>query len=242
MAAHSGGNVTGLSVRERGMTSSVPYGGYWQRKRMLEQRPRFPVVRWWSDEKLCEIEEIYYNAVKQSRSILDIGAGNLCIRRKFLRAGYQGRYDTLDIGAEYSYTYDSLSAVKCTYEAIICLDVVEHMSLQDALTMIRQACELLAPGGVLVLQTPNARCIRSPLGWDMTHLHCYNPNDLWAYLSDLELDVTVYRVVFGREHPTVLARLKSSLSAYIIAHLLGCDYADNIGAIAHKSGPTHSER
>ena len=45
MAAHSRGNAAGLSVRERGMTSSLLHAGYWQRMRMLEQRPRFPVVR-----------------------------------------------------------------------------------------------------------------------------------------------------------------------------------------------------
>jgi 2-polyprenyl-3-methyl-5-hydroxy-6-metoxy-1,4-benzoquinol methylase len=104
-------------------------------------------------------------------SVLDIGAGDLRIMRKLRNAGYTGEYHTQDISAEYSYTYKSLSEVKRTYGTILCLDVIEHLSLQEGLALIDTVVGMLEENGVLILLTANARSINSPLSWDMTHLH-----------------------------------------------------------------------
>ncbi len=211
------------------------YSQFWDRKHLAAEAPRFPVVRWWNTDGLAQIEAIYFDAVKNAASLLDVGAGDLRIRRKFQAAGFSGLYETIDPGGEHRHTYASIDQVKRKFEAILCLDVIEHMPLAEGLDLLQQMTALLAPGGVLVLQTPNARCIRNPMGWDMTHLHCYNARDLWSYLTNLGYySVTGYRVEFCPARQAPFASIKSFLSKAVIVQLLGCDYAENLGFIARS--------
>ncbi len=173
------------------------FKNYWLRKRQLESSiPHFPVVKWYRSEDLCDIEKIYFETIKNCPSILDVGAGDLRLKIKLESAGFTGEYHTQDISSEYSHTYTQLSEIDRKYNAILCLDVIEHMPLQEGLAMIRKMKSLLTSKGVLILQTPNARCVRNPMAWDMTHIHCYNLPDLWAYLTAEGFQATGYRVVF----------------------------------------------
>jgi hypothetical protein len=229
------GDTSGSTPSLVNEQDDIVYGSYWRRKHILFQPvPAFPVKRWWRTDRLSEIERIYSEALKRSPSILDVGAGDLSIMRKFKSAGYSGEYHTLDPGEEYTHTYRDLAEVNRTYGAILCLDVIEHLAFQQGLRMLTRLTELLEPGGVMVLQTPNARCIRYPASWDMTHLHIYNAPDLWAYLSGLGLTVEGFRIVFSSEHPSIADRIRGLAGAFIASRLLGCDYADNIAMIASK--------
>ena len=213
----------------------IAYQSYWRRKQLVSQPvPAFPLKRWWSTAGLSEIERIYFEAVKLSPGILDVGAGDLSIARKFKSAGYSGEYHTLDPGQEYRHTYKDLAEVSGKYGAIVCMDVIEHMPLQQGLRMLIKMVELLEPGGVMVIQTPNARCIRNPASWDMTHLQCYNAHDLWAYMEGLGLTVEGFRVFFGPERPGISQKIRELAATFITTQLLGCDYADNIAMIGRK--------
>ncbi|HEY2804720.1 MAG TPA: methyltransferase domain-containing protein [Gemmatimonadales bacterium] len=216
------------------MTSGA-FDGYWRRKQLLEAPPRFPVRRWWDGEALCDIERVYLAAIGAARTLLDVGAGDLRIRRRFQAAGFRGVYHTQDIGGEFNYDYASLEEVKQSYDAILCLDVVEHIGLAGGLALLGRLIDLLTPGGVLIVQTPNARCIRHPSGWDMTHVHAYNAPDLWAWLTAQGLACDGFRVRFGRPARAPHTVLLESLSAFVVTRLLGADYADNIALIARKA-------
>ena len=115
------------------------------------------------------------------------------------KRGLTATYHTQDIGDEFEYTYSDLSQVTRTYDAVVCMDVLEHLDVAGSLAMLHRLLSLVRPGGVFALQTPNASFHRHPLSWDMTHLHAYNPVDLWAYLTALGTNTVVYRVMFG--HP-----------------------------------------
>ncbi len=108
------------------------------------------------------------------------------------------------------------------------------MPLEAGLLLLTQAVERLAAGGVLVIQTPNARCIRHPLSWDMTHVQCYNVTDLWAFLTTLGLETTGYRVCFSAKRRGIINRAQTLLQRCVITRLANCDYADNISLVACK--------
>jgi hypothetical protein len=217
------------------MTKDLIYLNYWQRKELLRtQVPIFSVIKWWQSHQLCDVEKIIFDNVKDRKNILDIGAGDLKLKHKFQQAGYSGDYHTQDIGEEFAYDYHDLGEIKNQYSAIICLDVIEHLSLAEGLSLIHKLSSLLAADGVIILQTPNGRCIRNPLISDMTHIHCYNLPDLWAYLTCMSLRVEGFRVVFGTVDKSYLQRLQELLARYIITRLFGLDYADNILVVAHK--------
>ncbi len=215
--------------------SDPAYDKYWQRKKLLMAgAPDFPVRWWWHDEaQLCDIEQVYLDAVRHAANLLDVGAGDLRMMRRLQRAGFAGRYDTQDIGIEHSYTFQSVDDVTSTYDAILCLDVIEHLPLRDGLALLLRLVDLLRPGGTLVVQTPNAHCIRAPLGWDMTHLHCYSAQDLWAFFTSCGLSTQAWRVVFRTEQVSVASRFRFLLER-VTTRILRCDYADNIAVIATK--------
>ena len=219
------------------MSSANPaYETYWKRKQLTIQSAgrEFPVRRWWDTEELSEIERVYFEAIRNAPRLLDVGAGDLRVMRKMQRAGFRGAYHTQDIGEEGTYTYRDLSDVRQTYGAVLCLDVIEHLTLEDGLLLLKRMTSLLDPGGVLILQTANASYIPEPRSWDMTHLHTYNVMDLWAYLTCEGMDVAGYRVVFREPGWGPVRKLKFAVSAYVKKNVLGCDFANNIALVARR--------
>lgn len=190
--------------------------------------------RWWETDSLCDIERVYFDAVRNASSLLDVGAGDLRIMRKFQAAGFAGEYHTQDIGTEGRYTYRDVGEVKRKYGAILCLDMIEHLPLQEGLSMLRTVVALLEPGGALVIQTPNAAYLPDPRSWDMTHIHLYNAGDLWAWLTCEGLETTVYRVTIRDEHPGPIVSARLAITDYLKRKILGCDFASNIAAVARR--------
>lgn len=219
------------------MAGHPAYDTYWKRKELLRRSwPEFPVRRWWESEGLCEIERVYFDAVRAAPSLLDVGAGDLRVMRKLQAAGYRGEYHTQDIGAEGRHTYRTLEEVGRPYGAILCLDVLEHLPLDAGLGLVRRMISLLSPGGALVIQTPNAAYLPSPLAWDMTHVQLYNIQDLWAFLTCEGLAVEGYRVAIGPERPGPAVAARTAIASYVKRKILGCDFANNIALVARTAG------
>jgi hypothetical protein len=112
--------------------------------------------------------------------------------------------------------------------------VLEHLPLQAGLGMVRAMIALLEPGGALVIQTPNAAYLPDPRSWDMTHLHVYNAGDLWAYLTCEGLSAEIYRVALRDPTPSPMVAMRLAITDYVKKKILGCDFANNIAAIARK--------
>jgi hypothetical protein len=217
------------------MNKELIYLNYWKRKELLKSGvPPFTLLRWYPSKELCEVEKVIFNKLMNRDTVLDVGAGDLRTMLKFQQAGYSGKYHTQDIGEEFTYTYKTLDEISNSYAAILCLDVIEHLQLPEGLSLLHRLVDLLEIDGMIVIQTPNARCIRNPLAWDITHVHCYNINDLWAYLTCMGLQVEGYRVVFDVKYISWTQQIYKLISRYIITRLLGLDYADNIVLIATK--------
>jgi predicted SAM-dependent methyltransferase len=219
------------------MTIDPAYETYWKRKKLLMgSNPQFPVRRWWQTDGLSDIEQLFYEVVRDRPHLLDVGAGDLRIMNKLQQAGYRGEYHTLDTGTEGEYTYRDLREVSRAYSAILCLDVIEHLPLREGLTLLNQMTSILPPGGVLVVQTPNAYYVPDPLSWDMTHVHKYNLPDLWAHFTCQGFDVAGYRVVLRERRQGPIEALRSGIVAYVKKKILACDYANNIVLIVRKPG------
>mgnify|MGYP003393092840 CR=1 FL=1 len=212
------------------------YRNYWQRKFLVNrEKPPFPITKYWDNEIMSPAELLIFNKVKNCGSLLDFGAGDFRVKNKMLKAGFTGRYFTLDIGHEYQYDFNDLSECQQKFDGILLIDVLEHLDLESGLQLLLKLQQQLSSQGVLIIQTPNAKCLRSPLGTDMTHMQIYNLNDLWAYLSAEGFTCSGYRVVFEIPGTHFLRRCFNWFSHAIISRVLGCDYAENILLIAQKS-------
>ncbi|MCX7902539.1 MAG: methyltransferase domain-containing protein [Burkholderiaceae bacterium] len=80
---------------------------------------------------------------------------------------------------------DFLEERRGQFDLITALDLIEHLTKDEALRLLAGCRAALKPGGRLVLQTPNAD---SPFGMavrygDFTHEICFNPNLLSRLLA-----------------------------------------------------------
>lgn len=202
-------------------------------------KPEFGRSRWWNDPwELCDIERIYSKAVREARTVLDVGCGDGS-RAGRLTGGRVHPPDihTVDRDESVPAMFRDLKLadeVGVNYEAILCLDVIEHVPLDEGLRMIERMADMLATGGVLVLETGNASYIPEPKSWDMTHVHSYNLQDLWAHLTYLGLHVAGYKIAYYDPRWGWLRKLKARVTAYMKKNVLGCDAEPYIAVIAHK--------
>jgi hypothetical protein len=210
------------------------YANYWQRKHLLSEGcPKFPLIHSSGKGMDADVLRLVSAALREKKRVLDVGAGSLKVRDTLIADGLQARYETLDVGEEYDYTYRSLDQAEGTFDAILFLDVLEHLPLRDGLALLGRLALKIPAGGTLIVQTPNARCVRSPFSSDMTHVQAYNLPDLWAYLSCLNFKTAGYRVAF-RSPSRIASRLTELASRAVVTRLLGLDYADNILLVADK--------
>ena len=70
---------------------------------------------------------------------------------------------------------DELDAAPGSFEKIAFLEVIEHLSQAQGKAILAQFAHLLAPGGRLVLTTPNRRSPWPLIEWLLDHLHLVPP-------------------------------------------------------------------
>ncbi|MBI4403378.1 MAG: class I SAM-dependent methyltransferase [Deltaproteobacteria bacterium] len=196
-----------------------------------------PVVRWYPSEQFCDIEAIYYSFVKSASQLLDFGAGDLSLKKKFLDAGFQGNYFTCDVSRNYRYDFQSIDEVVNSgriFDAVIVLEVIEHMTLDAFERFFPKLLSVIAPGGRLILSTSNAMHINGTWAGDITHVKTYPQADLWALLTLKGFNCVPYRIVWLPKHLNPLKYAKYQINR-ILTHLLGVDYAVGICLLCTKN-------
>ncbi len=135
-----------------------------------------------------------FGHVKDCGSLLDIGAGNKVTERKLRKLGFQGRIDTLDrVGG--NHRYSDLDEVEEKYDAILLLEVIEHLPIATRTeyldTMIGR---LLKPGGVILISTPNADHINAFNRECWTHCQAVPMRDLFCFFDAVQFKTELYLV------------------------------------------------
>jgi SAM-dependent methyltransferase len=212
------------------------YRHYWRRLALREQAERYraPCVRWYHSAALNPAERVVFERVRAARRLLDFGGGDLRLKRKFLEAGFTGRYESLDLSEEFPHEYTDLAQVTGPFDAILCLEVLEHLPLAAFDGVVGRLCELLEPGGVLVISTPNPLCVVPMWARDAGHIQQYPLADLIAALLDRQLAVEPFRVRFVPARPTPSQRLRL-LTQRVLCYLLAVDYADGLLVIGTRA-------
>jgi hypothetical protein len=97
------------------------YRDYWPRLRAREQlqsTTRVPVVHWFWSDRLNEVEELIFSRTYSCSAILDYGAGEGTLKRKFMANGFTGRYDTFDIAQGHDRTFVDPADIRGQFDAI----------------------------------------------------------------------------------------------------------------------------
>jgi SAM-dependent methyltransferase len=217
--------------------------GYWA---MMELRNAYlgqptPALDWPQPhlgDPLCESERAILDHVRGAERLLDVGAGDLRTQTRLQAAGFSGEYHTTDRSPEFEYTYQELADVPDrSYDAVLVLEVIEHIPLADFDAFMDQVLRVLKPGGKLVISTPNAGYVGTIWEADMTHVHAYRLQDLAAYLHLRGVPSTVYRVAWRSPVSSFKERLRVPLWKALTRWVLQLDYARGTLVLGTREAP-----
>jgi SAM-dependent methyltransferase len=168
--------------------------------------------------------------VRAGSRILEIGPGE---NRRGARLAAEVPGVTcisVDPDPESENDYRDITEAGDGFDVAMALEVIEHLSLPDALDLLRAVRVRLRSGGTLVLSTPNIYCPGAFLR-DATHLTPFAFDELGGALLYTGYEVVgLYRVVQGN----ALRRARKALLAPL-GRALGMDHAVSIAAVARAS-------
>ena len=136
--------------------------------------------------------------VDKEVAILEIGCGYGRYLVTLAKLGYQNVYG-IDISEEQiryaqqqlrltnvaqADAIDFLATHTQRYTTILLLDVLEHVELDYAITLLKKAAQALPAGGKIIIQVPNAMAPMSPnYHGDVTHVKLYSTRTMGQLLS-----------------------------------------------------------
>ena len=176
--------------------------------------------------------------------ILDIGAGNGFFVH-LARTEFGLRADGLEISdaeAEYAQQMFGVTFLRCdirdvreSYDAVCSFNVIEHVP--DPASLLSAMSSKIAPGGYLVVTTPNPTCVHRRVKglqkWDMVHpphhINLFTRESLTELLKRGGLDVVEYSTIstyinFVRNVDTRNVLLRRSVFHLLRSAHLGADH------------------
>jgi SAM-dependent methyltransferase len=175
--------------------------------------------------------ELFVRHLSAARTVLDVGAGDRYWKSVLERLGLELSYQSVDVDLVHDHDFTNFLAVESSFDAILMLELIEHLPLEIGLEFLNHAIELLNPGGVLVIGTPNAAHAHRVWSADFTHIRPWPAADLWAVLLVGGLDdVEVYRQILTTRRRQLAMPLQTAL-----ARLLEIDPAHGLLAFGRKS-------
>jgi SAM-dependent methyltransferase len=173
---------------------------------------------------------LFTRQLSSARTILDVGAGNRYWSDVLERLGIDASYQSVDVESAHEHDFDDFFAIESSFDAILMLELIEHLPVEIGLRFLDHGINLLHPGGVLVLGTPNPAHAHWFWSADFTHVRPWPARDLWAILliAGLE-DVEVYRQMLTNRRRQLTMPLQTALSK-----LLELDPAQGLLAFGRK--------
>jgi len=167
--------------------------------------------------------------LKRGESLLDMGANDRNVERFLKEKGVEAEYLSFDVDRSLIHDYYDLSEIDRIFDAAVLFEVIEHMSVKEAVDCLAGARSLLKAGGVLVVSTPNV-CHPVVLWRDCTHMTAFRYDELYGLLSSAGFeDIQVYRCgSFSLRDRLVAAVFRPLL------RLLRIDYAPGIVAVGRN--------
>jgi SAM-dependent methyltransferase len=128
-------------------------------------------------------------------SILDVGAYDRNLHDFLVKScKKEFSYWSMDIDKSLSHDYYSFEEIQKKFDVIACLEIIEHLTSEEALDLLAKEYELLKEGGVLYISTPNV--FHPTAFWrDSTHRSGYRYGELAGFLAALGYrELEIYRV------------------------------------------------
>ncbi|MBI5190025.1 MAG: methyltransferase domain-containing protein [Nitrospirae bacterium] len=132
--------------------------------------------------------------IKDGDSVLEVGAGDRRFEAKIMASGVSVEYRSMDIDPETRQDYRSLDGIAEGFDLVFMFELIEHLTPDEGLVMLKKVRGLLKPGGRVLIGTPNLYHPHRYFG-DITHKTPYKYEELGALMMMAGFgDINVYRV------------------------------------------------
>lgn len=132
--------------------------------------------------------------IKDGDSVLEVGAGDRRFEAKIKASGVSVEYRSMDIDPETRQDYRSLDFIKERFDLVFMFELIEHLTPDEGLVMLKKVRALLKPGGRVLIGTPNLFHPHRYFG-DITHKTPYKYEELGALMLMAGFgDINIYRV------------------------------------------------
>ncbi len=171
--------------------------------------------------------DVVMEEVSGSEKILDVGASSKSLGDRVKKTHPSVEYKTMDVDRAGSHDYYDLADIKEKFDVIVLSEVIEHLNFKDGIELLKELKGLLAPGGRLVVSTPNLN--HPNRYWDSDHITPYRYEEISGALKWIGYDVDKIYRIYNDQFIKRLIRL------YIMAPLhryLDVDFARSIVVVA----------
>ncbi|MBI4825083.1 MAG: hypothetical protein HY807_01485 [Nitrospirae bacterium] len=156
--------------------------------------------------------------------ILDIGAGDRFINDICSKLPDNIIYKSMDTDRSRHHDYYSMSDISDSFNALLLLDIIEHLPLNEGISLLQKCFSLLQPEGRIIITLPN-NYHPTAFNGDCTHITSYRCHDLGGILSAQGFkDIKIFRV-------SARKKFKHRLTALLyspVMKLLDIDFATGI--------------
>lgn len=225
MTPESAGANPDSSQRAAPVASS--WSDQYARRRAFEAR--FPSV--FHVPLVRKPSEVLFGHLGERDRLLDVGAGPGRTGERVRTRRPHVEIRTLDVDPSTSPDYRSIDEVEGRFDCVLLLEVVEHLAPETACTLLGDLQRVLAPGGRLLVSTPN---VFHPSAYfrDMTHRTPIAYDELGGMLDGCGYRVVEMVRVYNA--PWVARTFRRTV-ATPLHRWLGIDFARSIVAVAEAS-------
>jgi cyclopropane fatty-acyl-phospholipid synthase-like methyltransferase len=168
--------------------------------------------------------------LRDGMTLLDIGAGMKGMKAEIENLGIGLTYKSMDVDRSNQHDFYDVGSINERFDAIVMFEVIEHMSLQEGLDLMKKLYSIMNEKGIIILSTPNifnpGRYMR-----DATHKTFYAYDELCGLLNITGFNIKeVYRSYNDAIH-------RYFFKVYMLGWLfrfLGIDYAYSIFVVGEK--------
>ena len=178
--------------------------------------------------------QVLAEELRPGMKVLEIGSSDRNLEG-LLTSHFEGlTYKSMDIDRHTDHDYYSLDEIDETFDAVLLFEVVEHMPFREGLPLLGKIFDLLAPGGKLVMTTPN---VAHPTHYyrDPTHVAAYSHEGIGGMLVALGFEVdAMYRIY----NAPLVQKLFRKYVASILHRYLGIDFTHSLLVVASRGEGT----
>jgi len=182
--------------------------------------------------KLCIIRkpiDAVREFMQEGDTVLDIGSYNRGLLKK-LREYYSSFcYKSMDIDRDKEHDYYSLEEIDEKFDIVFLFEVIEHLNLQEGVSMLKKVNDILKRNGKVILTTPNV--YHPNRYWECSHKVSYRHDEIGGLMEYAGLKVVrIYRIY----NDSFFRRLFRIYIASAIHQYFSIDFAKSILIVGEK--------